>query len=428
MLQATITKNFGFLQICMIFVVVCFVLLFNGNFVFGQEVAAEEEEASEPTVFGYELYDLLNAIAPYAAIAGSALIGPWIVKKWKARESEIERQRKDLERKIELEQKEVELKIRIAGEISERVMRILVAIMKVEEFLSRNRQQYAEEELKVSRELRDLKDARNQEYFNEFKVKSHLIQSEIQAYFKECLRAWNVLIDYVQFVEQLSDEVNSKKRKTIIIDKHLKNKKHWNEYEPLEPKVKDDKLVFRDLLDKAMKKFEAGNPNNKEVKQFKERHPTEQFNDIKSYTDMLADKEVEAWYGVKHAIVDEKDKIITNILKSECHLFHPEISYHTVEEFCNKLKRTGEYYIDSKAKKIQCHGDSLFKKLSDALNRYQSEKGNDISLTGKPESNEIVQNAVRWIYTARLYGVVKERRVFPSIRMKFSPVSKEKLE
>src|SRR5215211_5327879 len=419
-----VTKNFGFFQLCIIFIVVC---LFNGNFVFGQEA---EEETSEPS-----LLDYLGALAPYAAILGSALLGPLIVHQWRDHEIEIEQERNDLERKTELEQKEVELKTRIAGEISERVMRILVAIMKVEEFMKEEEKEEEEEEdssknqkkqkqqkqhaeeLKFGLQLKALKDARSQEYLNEFKIKSHVIQSEIQAYFDgSSLRKWNVLIDYVGFVEDLSDKVDCKERRKFIKE-HLEHDKGLNEYEPLGNNEEDNTKVFKKLLTNSTEKFKDGNPNklNEEVDKFKKCNPGKQsmkYEELKEevYENMLAERKIKAWYGVKHAIVEEKDKIVTSILKEKSSFFHPEMSYRTVENFLKKLYQTREYYIDSEAKEIQQQGGSLAEKLSEALADYQRKKM--ISATGIPEPDVVVQCAVSSIDAARMKGVVKERRVF----------------
>jgi hypothetical protein len=54
------------------------------------------------------------------------------------------------------------------------------------------------------------------------------------------------------------------------------------------------------------------------MEKFKESHHDAQSKDIEFFNfKTLADKNVEAWYEVKHAIVDKKNEIITNILNSK---------------------------------------------------------------------------------------------------------------
>jgi hypothetical protein len=295
MFKDIIKENFRFIQECTIFIVICFVGLSNVNFVFAQS----GNETSPPSNLEWA-----DTIASYAAIVLSAIIGPWIVHTWNKRE----KNRNALEKQRLEERKEVELKTRFAKEISELVMHTLVAIMKVEEI---NEPIESFEESLKSRKL-----AKNKQFYNEFKVKSHVIQSEIQAYFIESLRAWNVLIELVVFVQKLSEKDSFDDRQAVI-NKYYCSDKRLNEFEPLERPVeeKENIIVFQKLLNKAHEKYNTS-------------HPKEQCKDFNDFKERLAErKNAEAWYEVKHAIVDEKDKIITNILKSKsCYFFHLEMN------------------------------------------------------------------------------------------------------
>jgi hypothetical protein len=308
MFRNIITKNSGFVQICMSFIVVCFVCLFNGNFVFGQT----GDETSLPSFWDWlydslslpSFWDALDTLAPYAAIVGSAIIGPFIVEKWKNHQSIIDQ------------------KTKTVAEINELVMKTLVAIMKVEEVKKEN---------KFSLGLKDLKDARDEQYYKEFKVRSHVIQSEIQAYFKGCSKEWNVLIDYVQFVEHLSDKEDSKDRMEIIKD-YWDSNKLLSSYEPLEQKIKKggNIEVFKKLLNDAMEKFNTS-------------HHNAQCKDIEDYKEKLAEKKnAEPWYEIKHAIVAKKNDIVTDILNS-----YPSIPSRLKRGIMKKKKEKEE------AKKIQ---------------------------------------------------------------------------
>jgi hypothetical protein len=305
MFQGMITKNLTFLQVYMIFIVVYLVCLFNGNLVFGQA----EDETSQPSFWDW-LYDSLDTFAPYAALGATvatAVLSPLIVQRWKNRQSKIE------------------LQTKIVAEINELIMNTLVAIMKVEEYKDEN---------KFYQKLEDRKKARNDQYYKEFKVKSHVIQSEIQAYFIGCLKQWNVLIDLIQFVERLSDKEKSKERRDEI-NKYLNPDKYLNEYEPLEQKINEEekkKGVFRTLLNDAIKKFKESHHDEleklkelfkeshpHEMEKFEKRHHDAQWDEVEFFIfkTLLADKNVDAWYEVKHAIVDRKNEIITNILDSK---------------------------------------------------------------------------------------------------------------
>lgn len=61
------------------------------------------------------------------------------------------------------------------------------------------------------------------------------------------------------------------------------------------------------------------------MKKFKESHHDAQSMDIQDFKEKLAKKDIEAWYEVKHAIVEEKKKIIRNTLDSKSPLFHPKM-------------------------------------------------------------------------------------------------------
>lgn len=146
----------------------------------------------------------------------------------------------------------------------------------------------------------------NHEYYEGFKVKGHVIQSEIQAYFEGCLKAWNVLIDLVRFVEKLSEEKESGKRRHVI-DCHLKHDKTLNAYEPHEEKRNQLELkepVFKILLDDARAKYNQSQGRDRSSKRIEEEE----------FKEKLSKMEIEAWYEVKHVIVQRKDNIITYIL------------------------------------------------------------------------------------------------------------------
>jgi uncharacterized protein YeeX (DUF496 family) len=80
--------------------------------------------------------------------------------------------------------------------------------------------------------------------------------------------------------------------------------------------------------------------------------------------------------------------------------------YRTVENFLKKLNQTEEYYIDSKANEIPYQGGSLAQKLSLALEAYLREKS--ASVTGIPQSDDIIRNTVNLINAARIHGLVKD--------------------
>jgi hypothetical protein len=282
MCQNIITKNSRFLEIYTTIIVLCLVCLFNSNFAFGQMGDATSQPSLLDRLYNSlsqrSLWDMLDTLAPYAAIVVGAIISPFIVEKWKNHQSIIDQ------------------KTKTVAEINELIMKTLVAIMKVEEVKKEN---------KFSLELKNLKDARDEQYYKEFKVRSHVIQSEIQAYFKGCSKEWNVLIDYVQFVKELSDKEDLKDRRNIIKD-YWDSNKCLSSYEPLEEKIKkgEDIEVFKKLLNKAKKKFDKS-------------HHSAQCKNIEDYKERLAErKNAEPWYEIKHVIVDKKNNIVTDILDS----------------------------------------------------------------------------------------------------------------
>ena len=121
------------------------------------------------------------------AVIGSAYVGPHISNRFK-----------DRDRRMQLELKEREFKSVFLTEITNCVMTMIVAIMKVEEVLPKDS---------------PLVTHRNDEFKN-FLVGSHIIQSKIQTYFiqgssdkdkaksESLLLEWNRLMDVVKFVEQ----------------------------------------------------------------------------------------------------------------------------------------------------------------------------------------------------------------------------------
>lgn len=223
-------------------------------------------------------------------------------------EKERERERKDLEMQIELNQKELELQNKFLGEISECVMGIIVAIMRVEECLhglQRNQKNSNGKEYPRLDDLDKFIETRDKVY-EDFLVKSHVLQSEIQAYFgNKCLPKWNTLMDLIKFVEHLSERKDPKERRDYI-DGRL------NEYEPLEREYEplERENIFKKLLDDAEGKYR----NHRLAKEHSEK--------VK-ITDKLSEMDIEAWYQVKHAIVDRKDELNKTILETQISQFHP---------------------------------------------------------------------------------------------------------
>jgi hypothetical protein len=95
------------------------------------------------------------------------------------------RDQREHEVRLELGRKELELKSNTVADINETVMRIIVPIMRVEELNIRYH-----DDREPSR-IKELKKARDDEYYNNFIIRSHVIQSNIQTYFAQCLMAWN---------------------------------------------------------------------------------------------------------------------------------------------------------------------------------------------------------------------------------------------
>ena len=283
MYENLFTYNARFLQLSVM--VIVFSSLYS-NSVFGQG----DNETSQISEQLRTWADWLSTpiIITVVTIALGFLIGTVFPKRWQDRRNEIE------------------LKTRLAADISECVMKTLVAIMQVEEF-SEKKRNYTGTEAKVSKQLSEkLKAARDHEYYEGFKVKGHVIQSEIQAYFEGCLKAWNVLIDLVRFVEKLSEEKESGKRRHVI-DCHLKHDKTLNAYEPHEEKRNQLELkepVFKILLDDARAKYNQSQGRDRSSKRIEEEE----------FKEKLSKMEIEAWYEVKHVIVQRKDNIITYIL------------------------------------------------------------------------------------------------------------------
>jgi hypothetical protein len=206
MFRNIITQNSRFLQESLIVIVVCFLCSVKGYDVLGQL----ENETSPINKQAINL-DWLSAASPYlvtaATLTATLFIGPFIAKRWNDHRLEIE------------------LKDKIVAEINDCVMKTLVTIMKVEEFYNNPENQ------KVYEQLPDLERARNDQYYKEFKVNSHVIQSEIQAYSKRSLKEWNILIDLVQFVERLSHKEEPGEREHYI-NCCLRRDKWLNAYEP----------------------------------------------------------------------------------------------------------------------------------------------------------------------------------------------------
>jgi hypothetical protein len=61
------------------------------------------------------------------------------------------------------------------------------------------------------------------------------------------------------------------------------------------------------------------------MEKYRKSHREAPCKDIDEFKNKLAGKEVQAWYEVKHVIVDEKNNIISNVLKSKSPYFHPEM-------------------------------------------------------------------------------------------------------
>jgi hypothetical protein len=289
MFDNMLAYNGRFLQLSVMATLLC---SFHNNIVFGQTGNETSQISEELGTWA----DWLSTpiIITVVTIAASIYIGPLIANRWQNRRNEIE------------------LKSKLAADISECVMKTLVAIMQVEEFYSSKKQRNNPgNEVNVLEDLpQKLKDTREHEYYEGFKVESHVIQSKIQAYFEGCLKAWNVLIDLVQFVEKLSEEKGPVGRKKVI-DDHLEPDKFLNEYEPHKEEKKQLNLeepVFKVLLDEAKRRYSLS-----------KRHNSEKPKEIEldKFVDKLLEMEIEAWYEVKHVIVDRKNNIITYILHTK---------------------------------------------------------------------------------------------------------------
>lgn len=123
------------------------------------------------------------------AAAGVALIGSAIVGQRNTGVALITKVWKDRERNMELEEKGHEFKNDLVGEISETVMEIIVAIMKVEEHLYRNKLEISKNSTSKNSTLESdnngsLLTDRDNEY-KEFLIKGHVVLSKIQAYFSD---------------------------------------------------------------------------------------------------------------------------------------------------------------------------------------------------------------------------------------------------
>jgi len=232
---------------------------------------------------------LTGVVTPVATagivVAGSALVGPMISNTWKNRE-----------RQNELELKQREFKNAFVSEISESIMSIIVAVMRVEEWLDRKTQDtnegYSESLYSVSRSE-----------YGKFLVKSHIIQSRIRAYFisrqqpqykdnaETLLKKWNSLLDFVKFVVQLSERKESNDR-----EKYVGNP------EPIEI-WKIDELLALSLVE-----YNDGHADKLDIDDFKER---------------LYQKRIEVWYEVKHAIVDRKNDVVDLVLDINVPLYSP---------------------------------------------------------------------------------------------------------
>jgi hypothetical protein len=291
-----------------------------------------------------ETLNFMTAIGPLAAasvaVAGSAYIGPKITNSWKDRERQMEKEQKELEKQIELNQKELELKNAFVVEISQYVMSIIVAIMRVEEFLNiiyGDKNDINEDKNDISNaqdKLRKLREERDNEY-KKFLVRSHIIQSKIQAYFNERLREcsfhdkylpcvcnssskcllceWNEMMDFVKFIHHLSDKHNRYQR-----EKYLEN-----------PEQIEQKKILA-LLEIAKKKY---------YKIHLEELKEAPIGDKLEFKAMLSNMKLEAWYEVKHGIVDKKDEVIKTILMTEIPLFHPAMKASATDD-TSKQNRT----------------------------------------------------------------------------------------
>lgn len=290
----------------------------GANSVFGQtedEGSANNEQS--------QIVELLTSIGPISAatiaVVGSAYVGPKITKTWKERE-----------RQTELNQKELELKNKFVTEISHYFMSTIVTIMKVEECLNilygdqdksnENKNNSSDMQNKLSK----LRDDRDDEY-RKFLVRGHIIQSKIQAYFNEHLREcgthdkyvpcecsipsskipqdnnicllceWNEIMDFVKFIHHLSAKENFNARQKYI-----------EQPEQLERK----KILV--LLKLAREKYYRLHELESKKGQISEG----------KFKVMLFNMNIEAWYELKHAIVDKKDEVIKTIINTEIALFH----------------------------------------------------------------------------------------------------------
>ena len=129
-----------------------------------------------------------------SAEAGYALLGAGIVGAVSVmttlitirHEGSKARDQREHEVRLELGRKELELKSNTVADINETVMRIIVPILRVEELNIG----YHDDHVPIG--IKELKKARDDEYYNNFIIRSHVIQSNIQTYFAECLRQWNI--------------------------------------------------------------------------------------------------------------------------------------------------------------------------------------------------------------------------------------------
>jgi hypothetical protein len=187
-------------------------------------------------------------------------------------------------------------------------MRIVVPIMRVEA----NRAYDREGTIVEPHDILQLKRVRDDEYYNNFISRSHLIQSNIQTYFSGCLRQRNVLMDLVQFLIELSNSWEFDDRAKFIQNHSMEFDKKLSEYEPVGEMIKDEinTPVFQTIVEAATARFN------------RRSDPKQEPIDDTGFIENVARRDILAWQDLKNAIIDKKDELAKAILKTEIPSFH----------------------------------------------------------------------------------------------------------
>jgi hypothetical protein len=277
----TLRYNLRSIQILeFIIIILCTI---NINSVFGQteDQTANVNEKSDSLKFWSAFIPPITAAG--IAVIGTAIVGPRISKKWK-----------DHEKQVELDLKEREFKNTFAADINNSIMKIIVIIMRIEEYLNQPNEQNNN-----NNNLNQLEKERDEEY-GLYLIESHKIQSRIQTYFsnqiaeyKSLLCQWNKLMDFVKIIVELSRKHTCNDRKNYI-----------DNPQPISPDT------IAELL----------NISHEKMKEENKKAPAT----ISGFEKMLFEKDIQAWYAVKHAIVDRKQEVIRLIIETEIPFFHPD--------------------------------------------------------------------------------------------------------